>query len=72
MTESEVYTYPQAFETQVFANEGGGITVFQLDPDGEEHMVVLTVHQARWLSAALTAIAEELSGIPPKPSDARE
>ena len=64
MTTEEFYTYEAALKTRVYGNNAGGITVEQdgalpvLCDDGS--LIILNLHQARWLADRLVRIANEI------------
>lgn len=61
MNEDEFYTYQPAFKTEIFQNEGGGITVSQeVDYMPENPMIVLTIDQAKWLTSRLARLIESI------------
>lgn len=59
MTSEEFYTYAPAYETTLYGNKGGGVTVEQCDA-GDRQLIYLTTHQARWLADRLIRIADEI------------
>ena len=60
MTSEDYYTYSPAYETTIYSNKGGGITIDQSRSYSEEALVVLTLDQARWLSKRLVDLVNEI------------
>jgi hypothetical protein len=61
MTNEAFYTYPEAYETKIFPNMGGGITIRQCEQSYErEHLILLSLDQSRWLLDRLSMLIKQI------------